>query len=182
MFRRRYPLSPLQRIKIFIIPPNGWSRSIRYIGHRTLRLPGTPSTIAKGFAWGVAASFTPLLGFHLGIAFLGAWLTRANMFAAALGTFMGNPLTFIPIFTLLYQTGKFILQREGEDTPLKVIFNDIDNPLNFMESIPILYDPVLKPMLIGALLIAPLVWLITYYPCRHLVHKYQKKRKRMIRH
>jgi uncharacterized protein len=181
MFRRRTPLSLQQRLSRMVMPPTGWRRYFRYWGQRTLRLPGTPSTIAKGFAWGAAVSFTPLLGFHLVLAFLGTWICRANFVAAAIGTLVGNPFTLLPIFTLLYQTGKKILGRQEQSPVLfKTLFEKITNPVSFIETLPQFFDPFLKPLLLGSVLWVPIVWVMCYYPCRHLVHRYQRQRYQKI--
>ena len=52
----------------------GFVRMIKYFGHRVGRLPGTPYSISAGFAFGVAFSFTPFLGFHIAFAIGFAWV------------------------------------------------------------------------------------------------------------
>jgi len=64
---------------------------------RLFRLGANPHAVAAGFASGVALSCTPLFGLHILLAFVLAWAVRGHMVAAALGTVVGNPLTF-PIF------------------------------------------------------------------------------------
>jgi uncharacterized protein (DUF2062 family) len=64
MFRRRKPLSVLKQLRAVIWPERGFRRLFSYLFQRIIRLPGTPASIASGFASGVAASFTPFLGLH----------------------------------------------------------------------------------------------------------------------
>ena len=64
-------------------------------------------------AWGVAVSFTPLLGFHLIICYLGTWLMKGNLIAATVGTIIGNPWTFPFIFYLDYKVGTTIFFRKN---------------------------------------------------------------------
>jgi uncharacterized protein (DUF2062 family) len=75
-------------------PRKGWRRGYLYLGKRVQRLPDSPHRIALGFACGVMASFTPFFGFHFVIAAALAFITRGNILASAIGTFVGNPLTF----------------------------------------------------------------------------------------
>jgi len=66
----------------------------RYLLNRLKRLPADPHAIAVGFASGAAFSCTPLFGLHFLLAFALAWMLRGNLIAAAMGTIVGNPLTF----------------------------------------------------------------------------------------
>ncbi len=94
IFKRRDKAPIWRRIREVLAPRKGWRRGYIYLGKRMQRLPDTPHRIALGFACGVQASFTPFFGFHFIIAAALAWLTRSNILASALGTFVGNPLTF----------------------------------------------------------------------------------------
>ena len=105
MFRRRKPLSVVKQIRAIVWPERGFRRLFSYLGQRIIRLPGTPSTIAIGVACGVFASFTPFLGLHFVIAAALAVIMRGNVLASAIGTFVGNPWTFIPIWLISYEVG-----------------------------------------------------------------------------
>ena len=91
MFRRRVPLSWQARLREIILPRKGFSRLYSYMAQRVLRMPGSPYSLAAGFACGVAVSFTPLIGFHLVLAAVLAYLIRANVIASWAGTIFGNP-------------------------------------------------------------------------------------------
>ena len=73
-------------------------------------------------AWGVAVSFTPLLGFHLIICYLGTWLMRGNLIAATVGTIVGNPWTFPFIFYLDYKIGTTIFLNRIDYYEFKISF------------------------------------------------------------
>ena len=94
MFKRRVPRHVLRRLLGLVYPLMGWRRTLQYYRHRALRLPGTPASIARGIACGAAVSFTPFVGLHFILAFAMAWLIGGNLLAAAIGTIVGNPLTF----------------------------------------------------------------------------------------
>lgn len=99
----------LERIRSFVWPRRGFSRAWKYVAARLSRIKATPHAIAAGFASGAAASFTPLLGLHFLLSFVIAFFTRGSMIAAAIGTVVGNPLTFPLIFAATYWTGARIL-------------------------------------------------------------------------
>ncbi len=97
MFKRRVPLNLIETAKQFFWPSMGWKRVLSYLKYRILRLSDNTHNIALGLAIGLGISFTPLLGTHFIQAGAVAFIFRANIAAAMIGTFVGNPLTF-PFF------------------------------------------------------------------------------------
>ena len=124
MFRRRKPLSALKQLRAVIWPQRGFRRLFSYLFQRIIRLPGTPASIASGFASGVAASFTPFLGLHFFLAGALALLFRGNVLASAIGTFFGNPWTFILIWLADYEVGLGIIHAFGYGADLQVLSID----------------------------------------------------------
>jgi uncharacterized protein (DUF2062 family) len=173
MFRRlRRPSFP-QRLAWVLWPRTGWRRAGVYLAHRLRRLPGTPHSIAAGFAWGAAISFTPFLGLHFLFGAAGAWLMGGNLFASAVGTVVGNPWTFPLIWLASYRLGAFVLGQDGEATlpenlSMAYIF---DNP-----------EAVLLPMTLGGVPMAVLAWFVSYWIVRRAVDRYQQMRRaRMLK-
>src|SRR5690554_1247974 len=117
MFARRRRRSPLGRLRQAVWPSMGFRRWGRYVGHRVARLPDSPEAIAGGLAWGAAMSFTPLVGLQLAFAALGAWATRCNVIASAVGTGVGNPWTFPFIWAAIYRTGALLLGERAAAEP-----------------------------------------------------------------
>jgi uncharacterized protein len=81
------------------------ARLWRYLVLRLTRLRASPHEVALGFAAGAAVSVTPLIGLHLVLAVVIAFITRASLIAAALGTILGNPLTLPFFFAASYWIG-----------------------------------------------------------------------------
>lgn len=147
LFRRRKPAGPFERARVFLWPRRSFTRSFQYFIKRVLRLTATPHAVAAGVAAGVFASWTPFLGFHFVIAIVLAYILAGNVIAAAIGTAFGNPLSFPFIWTATYKVGIFILgghylERAGEIN-LFLLFRRLD--------VSQLWDPILKPMLTGAI-------------------------------
>lgn len=117
LFGRRSPRGLGGRIAEFFWPSQGFRRSVRYIVHRVKRLPATPHAIAAGFAAGAAVSFLPAIGLHFLLGFGLAWLVRGNLLASALGTAVGNPLTFPLIYSTAYRVGLQILDPGSAPLP-----------------------------------------------------------------
>lgn len=104
--RQKRPLS--QRIAEFIWPRSGLKRAWLYLVRRMARAKASPHRIAIGFAAGAFASFTPFIGLHFVLAALVAWILRGNLLASAIGTAVGNPLTFPLIWMTSYQLGVLV--------------------------------------------------------------------------
>ena len=111
VFKRRDRRPIWQVVLSAIYPRGGWARAFEYVKHRVRRLPDTPEKISRGIAAGVFTAFTPFYGLHFILAALIARMMRGNIFAALLGTFFGNPLTYIPIGVASLGSGYWILGR-----------------------------------------------------------------------
>lgn len=84
-------------------------RSWRYFYLRFLRLRGTPNYISRGLAFGVFAGCFPLFGLQTIIGVLFAVIFRGHKLAAVAGTWISNPLTYVPIFAFNYKVGELLL-------------------------------------------------------------------------
>jgi uncharacterized protein (DUF2062 family) len=166
-----------ERLRIFFLPRRNYRRSFKYFGKRVIRLSASPHAIAAGVAAGAAASCTPFIGFHFLLSFAIAFVLRGNMVAAAIGTAVGNPLTFPFIWVLIYQIGGFI-QEVGRDNP------SLPVPENFVESILTngweAIAPLLPRMMIGSIPLGLVTGLGFYLVTRWAVGLYQRARRDRI--
>ena len=172
IFRRRRRLGISQSLRYFFWPKTGWLRSLRYVGHRLRRLKGSPNSIAVGFAWGVAVSFTPFIGFHFMLAALATWAMGGNLLASAVGTIVGNPWTFPFIWLLSFKLGSYLfgLNPSGEIPDALTMEFIFDSP-----------SLVLLPMAVGGLLLGLGAWLVTFWTVRRAVDRYRGIRRAQIR-
>ncbi|MDH5748511.1 MAG: DUF2062 domain-containing protein [Rhodospirillales bacterium] len=186
MFRRNQKLSFPERARDFLWPRSGWRRSSQYIFHRVARIPGTPYSLAAGFACGAAVSFTPFIGLHFLMAAALAFVIRANILASAIGTAVGNPWTFPFIWIWIYELGHGLIGTDavgGEKQDFISLFSSIIESFLRLD-LSFFIDkafPVWFPMLIGSLPTALVVWIIFYIPLRPLIDKYQNRRRRRRR-
>jgi uncharacterized protein len=180
MFQRREKPGFLRKVTDFFWPSIGFKRSTRYIGYRLARLPGTPYSLAAGFAFGAAVSFTPFVGLHFIVSGLIAWIFRANILASAIGTVVGNPWTFPFIWTATYHTGHWMFGKKSEDRTafeadtMESFFH------NFMEngwaSVSNIFLDVILPMLVGSIPFFVVVWIIFFYPLNILIRNFHARR------
>ena len=174
MFKRRQAVSTASRIRQLIWPRMGFGRLWRYTGHRLGRMPGTPYSIAAGFACGAAASFTPLIGLHFILAGLFAWSIRANILASAIGTAIGNPWTFPFIWLWIFKVGGWIIGTpEGEEPPKLTwdFFLGIISGESIGQSVDLLLT-----MVVGSVPTVIAVWFLFYLPLLGLIGGYRRRR------
>ena len=175
MFRRRKPLSKINQMRSFLWPARGFRRLFSYLFQRIIRLPGTPTSIAVGFASGVAASFTPFLGFHFIIGGALAMLFRGNVLASAIGTFFGNPWTFILIWLADYEIGVSVIHSLGYGVDLRVLSIEelgeaMGRVMQFMSFSGTVawvdlagdFEQVFTPMLIGGIVLGSIAWVVSF--------------------
>lgn len=177
LFRRRTKPTHIERLRVAVWPRHSWSRSTRYFGKRVLRLTATPHAIALGFAAGAFASFTPLVGFHFIVAFIIAYLIRGNLIASALGTSVGNPLTFPFIWASTFKLGEWILHGEpaqgAQDIHRKFAERLLDQSLDVLL-------PMFKPMMVGAVPLGLITGAVCYVVVYKSVDVYQHRRRAIL--
>ena len=144
-------------------------------------LKGNTKEIAKGFATGVAISFTPFVGFHLLLAILTTKITKQNSTAAALGTLAGNPWTFPFIWYATLYTGRFILYGYNDDAVIdfETLFKELFHAVLTLDFDAFISDiwPEFYPMLIGCIPFYIAVWAMVYHSIYHVLKGENKKEK-----
>ncbi len=176
VFKRRDKLPWGDRVKEFFAPRKGWRRGIEYLSLRMQRLPDSANSISIGFACGVYASFTPFFGFHFVLAAALAWLFRANLYASAVGTFFGNPITFGFIMWACLSFGEWIM---GIDTALAEHMKSlgfVDKFILLLQNIPTL----VVPYFVGGLIPGILCAVISFFLVRPMVRAYQQRRQKRL--
>ncbi len=192
VFKRRNRRSWWRVIREALYPRGGWTRAFHYVKHRVRRLPDTPHKIARGIWAGVFISFTPLFGLHFIGGALIAWAIRGNILASAIGTFFGNPLTYVPIGLVSMQTGYFLLGEQfdeqrhssffgnfaaaGRDLKHNILAFFSDRQANW-DGLGQFYDEIFFPFLIGGIVPGIVAATICYYLTIPLVTAYQNRRK-----
>jgi uncharacterized protein (DUF2062 family) len=169
MFRRRHPIPLGQRVHGWLWPQMGWRRLGTYLIRRLTRLPGTPHSIATGFACGTAISFTPFLGLHTVLSVLLAFLLRGNYLAAMVGTLVGNPWTFPFIWVASAELGHALL---GGAPPSLEAFQGPHFDA-FVHKL----GGLIWPMAVGSLPLGTLAGLAVYFPVARTVAAYQTGRR-----
>lgn len=196
VFRRRDSRTWRRVLAEWLYPRGGWSRAFQYIQHRLRRLPDTPEMIARGIFAGAFTVFTPFYGLHFVVAAIIAKLIRGNILAAFLATFLGNPLTYIPVGIISLQTGYFLLGIEPQATADVNLFTKfsraaVDLWYNFLaiftsdsahwDELTTFYRDVFFPYLVGGIIPGLIVGMLCYYLSVPVIRAYQKRRAARFR-
>ncbi len=189
LLKRRKPPGWLESFRVWLWPRRSWLRSGQYVTKRILRLTATPHAVAAGVAAGAFTSFTPFMGLHFILAFVLAWVVRGNLLASALGTFVGNPLTFPVIWAATYNTGQFLLHNAETTAPPPEITVAMTNvmgaafefngtaALNALQNI---WEPILFPMLVGGTIIGVLFSIPLYFVTRRAAALFRESRRNKL--
>ena len=77
---------------------------------------GSPSFNAKGLAIGVFSGCFPFFGFQTLLGVFFAKLAKGNIVLAAIGTWISNPFTYIPLYYFNYKVGSIFIRNSTNIT------------------------------------------------------------------
>ena len=85
---------------------------------------GSPIFNAKGLAIGVFSGCFPFFGFQALIGVFFAKLAKGNIVLAAIGTWVSNPFTYIPLYYFNYKVGSIFLNTSSGENIEKILVID----------------------------------------------------------
>ena len=96
-------------------------RSKRYINYKKIlslfrQKNGNPFFNAKGLAIGVFSGCFPFFGFQTLLGVFFAKLAKGNIVLAAIGTWISNPFTYIPLYYFNYKVGSIFIRNSTNIT------------------------------------------------------------------
>ncbi len=154
----------------------GWLRQIRYVYYRFIRLRSTPEELSRGLASGVFAGCFPLFGFQtlLGIAI--ASILRGNKIAAAAGTWVSNPLTYVPIYAFNLWIGQFVTGIELDQV--------LEADLQSWSTVKTMGADILLTLMIGSAMVGLVASIASYFIGVRLTRNLQRRQRhrRHLRH
>ncbi|MGB8476811.1 MAG: DUF2062 domain-containing protein [Candidatus Acidiferrum sp.] len=147
---------------------NALKQRLREIRHKLSRLNATPDQIATGFSIGIFASFLPLNPSPTITAIVVAWLLKRNVMAAVAGAV--SSILYIPLLPLIwlaeFRLGKLILPVKH---PLTLDQARLWHVLQQGRD-------VYAAMLVGSIIIATPVTLVTYLVVKRLAERWARQK------
>lgn len=151
-----------------------------------LRLETTPHAVGLGLATGVFVAFLPVLGVQMLMAMAIAWAGRANVGAAVLGTWAGNPLTWPAMWVGSYLLGIMLLGEAGamtvdevQRTLVRLAETPVSrtDPLALLNTIGQFLWPILKPLFVGSLVLGLISGAALYFIGRRAAEVFNTRRQ-----
>lgn len=183
LFSSRSAPTGAERVRLMLWPRRSFARSTRYVGLRILRLQGNPHALALGVAIGTFVAALPIFGIQMLAAATLAWMFRASIAAALLATFLANPIVTPLLWVAAYAAGQVALGAADPLSPAEIVSQFRDIGLWFRT-----YDvskasqmvwPLLKPLLLGSVLIGAALAAVGYWLSFHLATAYRHSRAEM---
>ncbi|HSV26281.1 MAG TPA: DUF2062 domain-containing protein [Sedimentisphaerales bacterium] len=98
--------------------PGLLARTLDFLKQKILHVNDSPQRVARGvaIAFGVAFAIAPLLGLHIWVALILAFVLRANKISMIAFMWLHNPVTMWPILYLNARVGGMVAQIWAEET------------------------------------------------------------------
>jgi uncharacterized protein (DUF2062 family) len=157
---------------------HSFKRRLQYFYWRLVRLRGRPEQLARGLACGVFAGLFPFFGSQTLLAVLLAVLLRGNKILAAVGPWISNPLTSVPIYAFNFQVGKWLL---NDHTSTEI-------SLSSWQDVKELGIEIIWPLFVGCVSMGLVCSIFSYFLGLWLIrrvrtsHHSRHRRKRLHRH
>lgn len=148
-----------------------WKRLVRYLYIRFLRMQGSPEAIARGLAAGAFAGSFPLFGFQTIIGIAIAAIFRGNKVMAAVGTWISNPLTYVPLIALNFHVGRWLLRLPPNTAVLPSPADGLDKWMDLGLS-------AMSAMMVGSFLVGIAASVLAYYSGLRVAYRVRSAKSR----
>lgn len=142
---------------------------MRYVYLKFVRLRGHPKELARGLAAGVFAGMFPLFGLQTLIGVAIALRIKGNPIMAAGGTWISNPLTYLPIYAFNYRLGCLILGQQPVE-----LFTDVESLKTWLETGADVGIALMLGSLVMGLIFGPLSYVVGLPLIRRARQRYRK--------
>ena len=111
-----------------------------------------------------------------------AWIFGGSIIASAIGTTIGNPLTYPLIWFSSYEAGTLFVDHDKhiasiDLSPLHDSYGQIlSDPIGFAQTFWHVLEPVIVPLSIGSTILGILAAALCYFAVRPLVRTYRERR------
>ena len=148
----------------------GWFvKRYRRLYVRLMGLKENPVAMSRGLSVGVFAGCFPLFGFQTLVGIILAILFRGSKVAAAIGTWVSNPITYIPLYVLNFKVGKFLLgvkNLSSQDVNLESLSSLMESGYIFATT-----------LLVGCLAVGIVAGIVSYFLSLHIFRRWKRKKR-----
>jgi hypothetical protein len=156
-----------------------FKRRLQYFYWRLVRIQGSPQALARGLACGVFAGLFPFFGSQTLLALLLAIILRGNKILAAVGPWISNPFTSVPIYAFNFHVGKWLLNNH----------TSTEISLRSWQDVKELGLEIIWPLFVGCVAVGLVCAICSYFLGLWLIHRvrtssqqrYRRKRLKNLR-
>ncbi|EAW34125.1 hypothetical protein L8106_03032 [Lyngbya sp. PCC 8106] len=138
-----------------------------------MAMKGRPEYLARGLALGVFAGWFPFFGLQILMGVSLAVVFRGHKLLAAAGTWVSNPLTYVPIYLFTYKLGRLLL---GSQQPL---FEDWES-LHSIEDILAVGAEFAICLLFGCFVMGITSGILTYFASLKIIRHWRKQQVKQV--
>ncbi len=131
------------------------------------KLRGKPEVISRGIAVGVFAGCFPFLGFQSILGIILATLVRGSKLSAIAGTWISNPLTYVPIFFLNFKVGQWLLGGETSFNP---------DSTDSLESFLALGPKLVITLIVGCFVVGAISGILSYFASLYILKRSRRSK------
>lgn len=142
-------------------------RRLQYYYWRLVRMQGSPQALARGIACGVFAGLFPFFGSQTLLALGLAIIFRGNKILAAVGPWISNPFTSVPIYAFNFHVGTWLLNDR----------NSLDLSLASWQDIKELGLEIIWPLFVGCVAVGLICAIVSYFLGLWLIRRIRKSQK-----
>jgi uncharacterized protein len=94
---------------------SNWQRAREFVIHNVLHADDPPHRLALGVGIAMFITFTPTIGFQMGLVFALAWLFGGNKMVGLPLVWISNPATIVPIYYPCLWLGELLMGKPHRD-------------------------------------------------------------------
>ncbi|MFM6196890.1 MAG: DUF2062 domain-containing protein [Planktothrix sp.] len=144
-----------------------WRQGGKYFYRRFIHRQGKPEYLARGLAVGVFTGWFPFFGLQMILGVALATLLRGHKLLAAVGTWVSNPVTSLPIYWLNFRIGQWLL---GFPT----LSQEQEQALSFDHILDLGTDFIIA-LFVGSFIIAIIGSILSYWVSLYLIRRLHQK-------
>ena len=131
------------------------------------KLRGHPEFVARGMAVGVFAGCFPFFGLQSIMGVILATLVRGSKISAIAGTWISNPITYLPIFFLNFKVGQWLLGVETNFNP---------HSTDSLESFLALGPTLVITLVFGCFVVGTIAGIISYFTSFYILKRLRESK------
>jgi len=156
---------------------SSWDRTREFVVHNILHADDPPHRMALGVGFAMFVTFTPTIGFQMGLVFAICWLFGGNKLVGLPLVWISNPATIVPIYYPCLWVGEALLGQSHRNFAwFKTMFSGA--PEEWLPKISFfgnaLKDIALE-LWLGCIVIGGVLGVISYFVTYQMVYSYRMR-------